>query len=228
MQEQIKEWLAVNSKVKILITGKMGTGKTTLVKGLKEQFVPEGDHLEPHTLKVTPYEHEYGQIEFTFYDTPGLKDTINGSNDYSYLKDMVRNSEKPDLIIFTLKMDDTQFREEDQDAIGNITDAFGLTVWKNAMFILTFANKVQKFGHDIDSRENTGYYSELVDKFALNVTELLLKLEVQEDIANNIPVIPVGLISQPKIGSDKRDISWLEEFWQTLFTVLKRTPGRAQ
>lgn len=199
----------------------MGTGKTTLVKGLKEQFVLEEDHLEAHTVKVTPYQHEYDQVDFTFFDTPGLKDTVNGSNDYSYLEDMVRNNEQPDLIIFTVKMDDSYFRQEDKGVIGNVSDAFGWKVWRNAMFALTFANKVSKPGHAIKSRENKVHFSDVRNKFSLSITELLRKQKVQEEVASSIPVIPVGLISQPRIESDERGISWVKEFWETLFEVLK-------
>ena len=219
-QKQIKQWLEKNNKFKILITGKTGTGKTTLVRGLNEQIVPEEDHLEPHTVKVTPYDHEYDDVYFTFYDTPGLKDTVNGSNDYSYLKDMVQNNEHPDLIIFTLKMDD-HFRQEDADTIGNVTDAFGWKVWKNAMFVLTFANAVQKVGHSVESRANRVYFSNLRNSFSLNITKLLREQNVQEYVANSIPVIPVGLVSQPQIESDGRDISWVDDFWETVFGVLK-------
>ena len=219
-QKQIKQWLEKNNKFKILITGKMGTGKTTLVRGLKEQFVPEEDHLEPHTVRVTPHRHEHDDVDFTFFDTPGLKDTVKGENDYSYLKDMVENNEKPDLLIFALKMDDAYFREEDKEAVGNITDAFGWKVWKNAMFVLTFANKVQKLGHSVESRENKVYFSDLRDNFSLQITELLREQYVPEDVANNIPVTPVGLVSQPRIESDECG-SWVDAFWKNVFSVLK-------
>ncbi len=90
-QKEIKEWLKKHNRFKILVTGKTGTGKTTFVKGLKENYVPEEDHLLPHTVKVTPYEHQQDKVDFIFYDTPGLKDTVTGSNDYSYLADMMRS-----------------------------------------------------------------------------------------------------------------------------------------
>lgn len=222
-QEEIQQWLIRNNNFKVLITGKMGTGKTTLVKGLNDPsfFVAEEDHLEPHTVKVTPYQHEHDRVDFTFFDTPGLKDDVNGSNDYSYLKEMVEKNEQPDLIIFAVKMDDAEFRQEDIGAIKNITDAFGWKVWKNAMFVLTFANKVSKPGHALNSRENRVYYDNLKNEFSIHVTKLLRKLNVQEDVASNIPVIPVGLVSQPLIESEGERDSWVEKFWRKLFKVLK-------
>lgn len=219
--EEIQHWLARSNHFKILITGKMGTGKSTLVKGLTEDYEPETEHLLPHTVKVTPYSYERDKISLTIFDTPGLKDDVKGSNDYSYLTDMVKNSQEPNLLIFAIRMDDTDFRKEDMSAINNISAAFGWKVWKNAMIILTFANKVRIEGKAFDSRENKVYYNKIRGKFALKITEILREYKVQEDIANNIPIVPVGLVHQPLIPSDERRVSWVQEFWDTVHSRLK-------
>lgn len=73
---EIEVWLSRSNHFKILITGKMGTGKSTLVKGLTEAYNPEADNLLPHTVKVTPYSFEKDKISLTIFDTPGLKDDV--------------------------------------------------------------------------------------------------------------------------------------------------------
>ena len=123
-KEEIDLWLSKNSNFKILITGKMGTGKSTLIKGLAEDYEIEPDHLLPHTDRVTSYTHKQDNSKFTIFDTPGLKSKAQGENDYSYLKDMVENSQEPDLLIFAIRMDEV-FRRGDMAAISNISDAFG-------------------------------------------------------------------------------------------------------
>ena len=65
------------------------------------------------------------------------------------------------------------------------------------------------------------YFSNLRYNFSLYITKLLREQNVQEHVANSIPVIPVGLVSQPQIKSDRRDISWVDDFWETVFGVLK-------
>ena len=226
--EEFNKWLSKRNELpkrngfKVLITGKTGTGKTTLMKGLKENYVPDEDNnLLPHTTEVTPFEYTHDTIDFTFFDTPGLKDESDGANDYTYLKDMVRNSQEPDLVIYTIKMDDTEFREEDIASIREITDAFGWKAWKHAMFVLTFANKVFVPDASVESRENRVSYNRIRDEFALKVTKLLRDCKVQENVANEIPIIPVGLVAQPIIPSDSRQESWLKEFWQAVNARLK-------
>ena len=223
---EINKWLykrnelPKNSGFKVLITGRTGTGKTTLMKGLKENYVPDEENLLPHTTEVTPYEYAHGKMNFTFFDTAGLKDVENGTNDYTYLKDMVRNSQEPDLIIYTIKMDDKDFHE-DTESIKEITNAFGWKAWKHAMFVLTFANKVTVPDASVESRENRVSYNRIRDEFALKVTKLLRDCKVQENVANEIPIIPVGLVAQPIIPSDSRQESWLKEFWQAVNARLK-------
>ena len=186
----------------------------------EENYTPDEEHLLPHTTEVTPYEHAHDKIDFTFFDTPGFQDEADGANDYNYLKDMVQNNQEPDLIIFTIKMDD-KFREEDAESIKEITNAFGWKVWKHAMFVLTFANKVSLPDASVKSWKNKVSYNRIQDEFALNVTNLLQECKVQEEVINNIPIIPVGLVSQPIIPSDSRQESWLKEFWQAVNARLK-------
>ena len=223
--EQTREWLKANNKYRILLTGKMGTGKTTLIKGLTESYIPEADNLLPHTLSVTPHGYEHEGINFVFFDTPGLKDNVDSSNDHEYLKEMVKKNDEPNLLIFAVKMDDSVFRDEDVDAIGNISNAFGWKIWKNAMFILTFANMVTKVGHAPESVNSKLHFSNTYNTHFYHISEALRSNKVQDDVINSISVVPVGLLSQPKIPSDQRDISWVDEFWEKALKVL-RTPKR--
>lgn len=219
IKEELENWLSVNNKFKVLITGKMGTGKTTLVRGLKEGYVPskEKENLLPHTVNVTYYEHTYNGVNFTLIDTPGFYDDIEGSN-YLYLTQMVKN--EPDILIFTIKMDD-EFREEDMHALENVSSAFGWRVWKNALIVLTFANEVRVEGLDYKHVRNRKNYNRKRDDISEKVTDTLLSYRVEEKVAHRIPVIPVGLISEPLIPSDEREISWIEDFWKAIFKVWK-------
>ena len=73
----------------------------------------------------------------------------------------------------------------------------------------------------IESRQNKVNYAQIRNDFSLKVTDILIAEKVQEDVANEIPVVPVGLVSQPIIPSDERKVSWLDEFWSSVFRRLK-------
>ena len=183
-----------------------------------------GDHLLPRTLKVTPYNYDHGGLNFILFDTPGLIDSNNSSNDYEYLKDMVTKNGEPDLLIFAVKMNDA-FRDDDADAIGNISNAFGWKIWKNAMFVLTFANKVTSVGHSPKSADSKLYFNKIFDIHYSCIVEALRSNRVHEDVINSISVVPVGLVSQLKIPSDKRGVSWIDELWEEALKV-SRAPRK--
>ena len=219
-RKEIQKWLENHNRFKILITGKMGTGKTTFMKSLKERYIPEADHLLPHTLIVTPYEHIQDELEITFYDTPGLS-TANHSDDHSVIEDMLNNTDKPDLIIFAIKMDDMTFQPEDMGVMENISHAFGSVMWENSMFILTFANRLYKPGVDVGSIENKIFYGEIRDHFSMGITKKLRECNVSDRISDNVPVVPVGLFTEPYITSDESGESWVNEFWIAVSMMLK-------
>lgn len=218
IKDELEKWLSSHNNFKVLIAGKMGTGKTTIVRGFKENYSPQNeDSLLPHTLNVTSYEYTHNGVNFTLIDTPGLNDNIEGSN-YLYLKEMV--TDEPDMLLFAIKMDD-EFRPEDRNVMENVSNAFGWKVWKKAVIILTFANKVRSEGMDHKDRESKKFYNNKREEIALDVTNTLLSFNVEGKVANNIPVVPVGLVSQPLIPSDGRGKSWIKEFWNTVFKVWK-------
>lgn len=182
------------------------------MKGLKEYIAQETGHLDVHTMKVTSYKQIYSRVNFEVFDS-------GSSSDLAQLN----HSEQPDAIVFTLKMDDVTLNEDDLKAIQSITKAFGWRVWKHAMFILAFANRISKPGHSTKSTENTAYFNKAKNNFKLEVMQTLKKFNVESDVADRIPFIPIGLVSGPFIepdGSGSRD-TWMEEFLDALFEVLE-------
>lgn len=217
--EEIQCWLSKNNQFKVLVTGQMGTGKTTLIKGLIGHYnaSPLKDSLLPNTEVITSYSYTNDKINFTFFDTPD-------ANIYSScLYDMVKNSQEPaSLLIFAVRMD-SAVRKGDTSAIHSISAVFGRKVWRNAIIVLTFANRVFVEGQaNRNTRENKVYYNMVRREVSMKIIQILLENKVQEDIANNIPIVPVGLVSQPIIPADERGVSWIDEFWDTVMPSLAR------
>ena len=219
---EIQQWLKKNDVNRILVTGKMGSGKTAFIRGITDSFLPSADTLLPHTTVVTPHESFHEGSNCIFYDTPGLKDDAESSNDYEYLTEMVRKNGEPHLVIFAVKMDDYVFQEDDVEAIANISAAFGWRIWKKAMFILTFANMVHKVGQAPGSVDNKLHFSNSYDRHHMDIVEALKHNNVEKEVINNIAVVPVGLISVPKIPADRRGVSWIDNFWKEAFKILKK------
>ena len=203
IRTEIRRWLRKQKTMRILVVGKLNIGKTTLVKGLLNSSY--GIPKEQHTTKVTQYQHAQDYVNLIFYDTPGLVK----SNDNA-----IHGIKEPNLLIFALKMDDKTLQEEDKGAIESVTKAYGWRVWKNAMFVLTYANRVVKLG--TAPRENKVHFNGVIYDYKIEITNKLLELQVQEYFANHIPVVPVGLASEPFIESDGRKIYGRKISWVSL------------
>ena len=220
--DEIRDWLLHHSKYRILVTGKMGSGKTTFIRGLTKGFVPPSDNLLSHTIKVTPYSQHRESSNCIFFDTPGLKDDEKSANDYAYLKEMVQKNGEPSLLVFAIKMDEPVQQDEVKEALVNVSSAFGRKIWQKAMFILTFANLVQAIGHTSDSVANKLYFSKLVDEHHLNILHILRSILVKDEVINEIPVVPVGVVSEPILVADRLGQSWVESFWKEAFKILRK------
>ena len=225
---EIEEWLRHYSKWRVLVTGKMGSGKTTFIRGLTEDFVPTADNIPtptgllPDTLKVMPHQYHHEGSNCTFFDTTGLTDNENASNDYDYLKLMTSRSGDPDLLVFAIKMNDLHMRDEDFQAMTNISHEFGWKIWQKAMFILTFANLVKDEESSSGSYKHKLFFSRSYRQLHLGIVKSLRSMSVQDDVINEIPVVPVGLVSEPVIAADGRGVSWIDEFWEKAFKLLQK------
>lgn len=225
---ELNDWLEENNGYTVLIAGKTGTGKTTFIKGFTEDYMPgeDDDSLLPKTREVSHYLYEFKGVKISLYDTPGLSDEEGGVHDHKYLMDMVKHDISPDLIVFFVKMDDatdSSLRLEDKYVIKNISDTFGWARWRFALFVLSFANRVYKEGTSLGDFENQYYFTDMRNKLKHRIRTTLKNFNVEDDVVNNIPTIPVGLVGQPKIVSDERNISWIDEFWKNAFNILKES-----
>ena len=214
---EIEDWMKQHDICKILVTGKMGTGKTTLIEGLTQIFMEHRDNgLLRHTKKLTPYAYVHQGARCIFYDTPGLKDDVNNSNDYSYLKEMV---EEPDVLVLAVKMDDIELHEQDKHTISNITDAYGWKIWKKTVIALTFANMVTK--KDGTRAQCKLYFDDLLLKFKVAILNLLSSAKVKDEDLDELKFIPVGLVSEPRLPCASSDVSWIDEFLKAINKILK-------
>ena len=228
-RNELDRWLEENNHYTILVVGKMGSGKTTLIKGFTEDYMPGGDgndSILPHTVEVAHYMYEYKGVKISLYDTPGLSEEEGGNLDYKYLENMVDHEISPNLIVFATKMDSAagnSLSAEDERVMKRVSDMFGAARWKFAIFVLTFANKVRKEEESPGSFENRHYFNKVWNELEYQIRTSLKSFHVQQDVVDNIPIFPIGFLKQPDIKADKREISWVDEFWSKSFKILQKS-----
>ena len=234
--------MANGRELRMLVTGKTGQGKSTLVNGiLGSQVAKEGARANPCTTEVKGYTKTINDVPVTVFDSPGLQDRT--VNEEEYIRGMRDKCKKLSLVLYCTKMINTRLTDEDKHAIKKLTNAFGNRFWNFTVFVLTFANEEncsRKDERDKDVEEpdlddEEGWKALIKERFEgrLRVWEEDLKLflinevGVNHKIAEEIPVIPTGDYKKTRenrmpVRLPDRD-SWFNKFWEACCLRVEET-----
>ncbi len=216
---ELQTWLTTGSKsVNILLTGRTGTGKSSLVNSLVGAAVaPEGDDFDPETTAVTPFKVEINGVQITVWDSPGLQDGTK--NEERYLDDMKRQCNNYDLVLYCTSMMDYRFGEDDQKAIEKLTEAFGEDIWKCTVVVTTFANYFPK-ATEKDRQKYTKKIDLLKERWPM---KLKSHLRISAEVAEAIPVMTAGYVDPEDPESRKLPNSrdWLSALWHVAILRMK-------
>uniref|UniRef100_A0A1X7U7T8 AIG1-type G domain-containing protein n=1 Tax=Amphimedon queenslandica TaxID=400682 RepID=A0A1X7U7T8_AMPQE len=223
-----------HKELRLLVTGKTGEGKSTLVNGLLGKHVAvEGAGTERCTTEVAEHKAMLHGVPVTVYDSPGLQDSTE--NEDKYLADMKKKCQNLSLVLYCTKMTNNRLKEEDKRAIVKLTAEFGQNFWKYAVLVLTFANR-EEVGRRDERDKDTGSEPDDDDTESWNVLTkkrfegrvkiwkdsfhkfFIDEVGVRKDIVERILVVPVGDSRKSRDNPDPyrlpdRD-DWFSEFWK--------------
>ena len=150
---QIKEWIQSSQSLSIFLTGKTGSGKSTLVNALVgEEVAEEGEEPDPMTAEVTCYARKRSGIDMKVFDSPGLQDGTG--NEERYTADIKAKCVDIDLYLFCINVaESVRFNRDSREitAIKKLTEVFGRALWNNAVIALTFANEIEDNNDEMSS-----------------------------------------------------------------------------
>ena len=218
MNQLLEEWMEKSeddsNSMSILVTGKTGVGKSTLINGIiGKRVIPVEDNvLKPATEDVEAYNLTIGEVEIKVWDTHGFQEGASG-DETKYLEDMKRNCEKVDLVLYCLRMDDTRMRPGDTHAIKQLTSTFGKSIWDHALFVLTFANRVEppkrKDRHKLEE-----YFNNTIEAWVDMLRIVLKETGVMLDTKTvSRKVVPAGYEEAHLPGRR----FWLSDLWLSAF-----------
>ena len=229
--EDIRAILQSSNKISILIVGKTGTGKSSLVNGLVgKQVADEGIGLSTSgtTQHVSAYHTMVRDVKITIFDSPGLQDG-SGMED-TYLDEMKRKCGDIDLMIFALRITESKFVRNNPDAVamGKITTTFGPSVWKKTIVVLTCADAVEAMNpnmRDMNHTDKVWFFRKLVNDFSSAIQDTLINdLHVPEDIVCELKTVPTGHSSVSRLVDGTL---WFSNFWMECLTVIETPEARA-
>lgn len=225
------------TSVSILITGKTGNGKSSLVNGILGMNVTdsgaakEGDTIKHScTLGVTEHTTKKGNVTITIWDTPGLQDGTG--NQRAYIKEMKRKCSSRDLTVHCIKMNDTRFVRGDDNpdviVMKKLTRSFGNDLWKNAVIVLTFANTIEDLKKarwkGFTAEEKATEFKKLIREWREQIRDILIgDVKVPRHIVDTIRTVPAGYYLERSLPD--RDY-WLSTLWFTCFTAIQTGKGK--
>lgn len=159
-------------------------------------------------------------MKITVFDTPGLADGTG--NDESYLNQIREKVASVDLFLFCTDMTSKRFGDDDARTIEKLTRTFGTILWDHALVVLTFANEVHAPSRkDVTEKE---FFQQKIQRFQKKIQELLRRQEVPEEAVYNLPFVPAGELTKPRLPG--RD-NWLTAFWIVAFKRINRNAKAA-
>lgn len=217
----VKEYIAQGEdSLSIVIAGKVGTGKSSLVNGvLGKKVAEEVASAVSVTSEIEPYEAEIKTSEktvsVTVWDTPGLGDVFG--DDEKVVTQVAQKCKKTDLLLYCLDMR-RRLTKDDVNGITQLTKHLGPELRKNAVFALTFANEVT---NPPDSeREPVEIFKEKFTSWQDAITRVLnTKLSVPSKIVDDIAIVPTGY--RERCPPDRSD--WFTPFWLEAFRKMRES-----
>ncbi len=212
-QDEIEQWVRESTEIRLMVTGKTGTGKSTLLNGIVgRKMFEEGETLDPETLKVESRQAHKAGVDVIVFDTPGLQD--GSGNEHVYLSAMKEKCNDIHLLLYCISMLEmrSDLHDYDNSAIKLITEALGTSIWENAVIVLTYANvfegRLSKKGKNEKGIKNS--VKQIIKEWEVNARNSLRHAGVPSEIAENVSAIPVGYTKKPDLVCQKY---WLSHFW---------------
>ncbi len=220
------EWWRKSNSINIFISGKTGTGKSTLVNAiLGEKVACEGTGLDPETSTVTSHQRCIEGIDVTVWDSPGLQDGTN--KEQEYLNDIEENCKgNIDLFLYCVSMKNTRFMSGSRDikSMCKLTDKLGKEIWKNAVIVLTYANSYIRRVNSgkKDSKDLNMVFCERLKEWESEMRECLRHdVKLPAEIIDQIIILPAGRKEQPALLEDMRP--WMSHLWIESLAATRRS-----
>ena len=222
-EEWVRNSLSNKPEIRLMVIGKTGTGKSTLLNGVVgAQLFEEGDDFEPQTLRLECKKVTKAGVDIVAFDTPGLHD--DSGNEEQYLTEIRAKCTDVHLILYCVSMLETRSDlEKRNSAIKLITRALGANIWKNDVLMLTFANVFESrlvTKHGNNQEEIKASFMKKANEWRVLIGSALYESGEPYKVYGKISVIPVSTGNEPHLITQRY---WLSNFWSECLLATKKT-----
>jgi hypothetical protein len=130
---------AVTKTFSILLVGRTGTGKSSTINSLLGREVALVGGIMPVTSKVEYFDCPINDAVIRLYDTPGLCDSADMSNDDEYITAIKEVIPCIDLVLFVTPLNETRVSRDERIALRSLSSAIGKQLWENMIVLFSFS-----------------------------------------------------------------------------------------
>jgi len=193
---------ALTRTFSILLVGRTGTGKSSTINSLLGREVAAVGGLIPVTNKIQCFDCPINDAVIRLYDTPGLCDSADMSNDDAYIASIKATLPSIDLVLFITPLNETRVSRDERVALRSLSAAIGKHLWENMIVVFTFA---------CSSLPGDSLYADFVEERVKAFRNFVTELSA-EKVSRELPFVPVDNTNH--VCPDNRE--WIPE----LFTLI--------
>ncbi|KAF5834447.1 hypothetical protein DUNSADRAFT_8909 [Dunaliella salina] len=162
----------LNLKIKVLLIGMTGTGKSELINSLLERPAAKTNAFTEATKCISVRKGRMHGIQFEFIDTPGLQAAANKQAENRALLKGIRAAyrwHKPNYVLWVDRLDAVRPSLGDLSLLGLVNEALGAKLWTETMVVLTHAHAAKAMlgpGYNQYSRQRRNIVVQLIKQAA--------------------------------------------------------------
>lgn len=172
---------AVTRTFSILLVGRTGTGKSSTINSLLGREAAPVGGVIPVTNKVEHFDCPINDATIRLYDTPGLCDSAELSNDDEYIGAIKGVLASIDLVLFVTPLNEARVSRDERIALRSLSAAIGRDLWENMIVLFSFSNSNLPGGAE---------YTEFFDKRSSALRKFVAEVS-SDKTAKNLPFLAI-------------------------------------
>ena len=142
LSDDEREWLEARDEFRVLVLGKTGVGKSTMINALVDGNSPIGA-LEVGTTQCLRFENELNDARVMVCDAPGFFD-VEGRTPAGVLRELSANVADYHAVVYAHVATDRRLRLEDEQSVDFVVRALGPALASRVVVALTYANEIPR------------------------------------------------------------------------------------